>query len=242
MLRLEDRWLWDFWLARTGDDFHLFYLRAPRALWRPGLRHAHASVGHAVSPDLREWTILPDALVAGADGEWDDRAIWTGSVIEHDDGWAMLYTGTNRADGGLVRRLGLATSSDLVTWTKHASNPVLDADPRWYEFLDRETWHDQAWRDPWLFRRRNDGAFHALITARANHGPPEGRGVIGHARSFDLVHWEVLPPLTEPGDCGELEVPQLRRFAVRRQARRRRPGRVAVPRLPERRAGRHVRR
>jgi beta-fructofuranosidase len=130
-------------------------------------------------------------------------------VIGHDDGWAMLYTGRNRTEAGLVQRIGLATSTDLVQWTKHAANPVLEADPRWYELLDRGAWHDQAWRDPWLFRERNDDAFHALVTARANHGPSDGRGVIGHARSLDLLDWEVLPPLTQPGDAGELEVPQL---------------------------------
>ncbi len=209
MLRLEDRWLWDFWLARAGADFHLFFLQAPRELGREELRHAHASVGHAVSRDLADWSLLPDALAAGPEGTWDDRAIWTGSVVEHEGGWSMLYTGTNRAEGGLVQRIGLATSSDLVTWEKHAANPVLEADPRWYELLDLSAWHDQAWRDPWLFRHPADGAFHALITARARSGPADGRGVIGHARSRDLVDWEVLAPLTRPGDFGELEVPQL---------------------------------
>jgi hypothetical protein len=103
----------------------------------PELRHANASVGHAVSRDL-------------------------------------LYTGTSCGDGGLVQRIGLATSSDLVTWTKHPANPVLEADRRWYELIDDTTWHDQAWRDPWLFRNRDDGTFHALVTARANDGPQNG--------------------------------------------------------------------
>lgn len=30
----------------------------------------------------------------------------------------------------------------------------------------------------------------------------------GHARSSDLLTWEVLPPLTDPGGFGQLEVPQ----------------------------------
>jgi beta-fructofuranosidase len=53
------------------------------------------------------------------------------------------------------------------------------------------------------------GDFHALITARVNHGPPDGCGAIGHARSDDLIRWDVLPPLAEPGDFGHMEVPQL---------------------------------
>ena len=48
----------------------------------------------------------------------------------------MFYTGTSSAEGGLVQRIGLATSSDLITWTKHPDNPVMVADSRWYEGLD----------------------------------------------------------------------------------------------------------
>ena len=33
--------------------------------------------------------------------------------------------------------------------------------------------------------------------------------MIGHVRSRDLIDWEVLPPLTGPGEFSELEVPQL---------------------------------
>jgi beta-fructofuranosidase len=69
-------------------------------------------------------------------------------------------------------------------------------------------WHEQAWRDPWVFQHPETGKFHAFITARCNEGPADGRGVIGHARSIDLIHWEVLPPVTKPGDFGHLEVPQ----------------------------------
>jgi beta-fructofuranosidase len=48
-----------------------------------------------------------------------------------------------------------------------------------------------------------------LITARANVGPASGRGVIGHARSPDLVTWTVQPPLSNAGGFGHLEVPQV---------------------------------
>jgi beta-fructofuranosidase len=52
-LRLPNRWIWDFWLARDGKDYHAFYLQAPRSLGDPALRHFNASIGHAVSQDLR---------------------------------------------------------------------------------------------------------------------------------------------------------------------------------------------
>ena len=209
MLRLEDRWVWDFWLAEAESTHHIFYLQAPKALGDPDLRHTNATVGHAVSGDLTAWTVLPDALGPGPAGTWDDIATWTGSVVEGDGSWHMLYTGISSADGGRVQRIGLATSSDLVTWIKHPANPVLVADTRWYEELDRTAWHEQAWRDPWVFRDAGGEGFHALITARSAYGPPDGRGVIGHATSDDLVSWTVQSPLSEPGEFGHLEVPQV---------------------------------
>ncbi len=208
-LRLPDKWIWDFWFTQNGPDYHLFYLQAPRSLPDPELRHFNVSIGHAVSPDLRSWQILPDALAPSPGPAWDDYTTWTGSVIPHHGLWYLFYTGTSRAEKGLVQRVGLATSPDLLTWRKHPANPLLTADPRWYELLDLNQWHDQAWRDPWVFQHPATGDFHALLTARTNTGPVDERGVIAHARSANLIEWEVLPPVTEPGDFGQLEVPQL---------------------------------
>ena len=209
MLRFADRWIWDFWLAQTETAYHIFFLQAPKTLGDPNLRHQNATIGHAVSRDLTSWTVLADAFGPGPAGAWDYIATWTGSVVEHNSTWYMLYTGVSSVDGGAVQRIGLATSPDLATWTKHADNPVLVSDHRWYEKLDRASWREQAWRDPWVVRDPDRTGFHALITARAAHWPADGRGVLGHATSDDLVSWTVHPPLSEPGDFGHLEVPQV---------------------------------
>lgn len=216
-LRLPDRWLWDFWFAHDGPDTHVFYLQAPRSLVREERRHWNASIGHAVSHDLRTWEVLPDALhPSPADsGAWDDYTTWTGSVLQHAGCWYLFYTGTRRAEEGLIQRIGLATSYDLLHWQKHPASPLIEADPTWYELLDRNLWFDQAWRDPHVFQDPDRGDFHALITARANYGPTDGRGVIGHAISQDLIHWQVQPPVTEPGDFGYMEVPQWVKIAGR---------------------------
>ncbi|MBN1259580.1 MAG: glycosyl hydrolase family 32, partial [Anaerolineae bacterium] len=209
-LHLPDQWLWDFWFAQDGPDYHLFYLQASRSLGKEELRHWHTSIGHAVSRDLKNWTVLPDALHPSPTGyaAFDDFTTWTGSIIQHEGLWYLFYTGTSHAEKGLVQRIGLATSQDLINWEKHPHNPILCADPRWYEVLDQNIWPDQAWRDPYVFRHPQSDEFHMFITARCKSGSPDGRGVIGHGRSQDLVHWEILPPLTTPGDFAYLEVPQ----------------------------------
>ncbi len=39
--------------------------------------------------------------------------------------------------------------------------------------------------------------------------------MIAHATSDDLLHWAIQPPLTDPGDYGQMEVPQLVHLAGR---------------------------
>jgi beta-fructofuranosidase len=211
MLRLPDAWVWDFWLAQDGDTYHLFFLRASRALGEPDRRHRRASVGHAVSTDLTTWTQVADALVPADRPAFDDIATWTGSVVRGpDQRWHMFHTGAGSADDGLVQRIGHCVSDDLHTWRREPAGPVLEADPRWYETLGTSTWGDEAWRDPWVFADPDGNGWHMLITARAADGPVDDRGVIGHAQSPDLLTWTVRPPLTKPGaGFGQLEVPQV---------------------------------
>lgn len=208
-LRLEHRWIWDFWFAEDGPATHVFYLQAPRSLPDPDMRHRNATFGHAVSTDLTNWEVLPDPLPRAQAGSWDDLATWTGSIMRAGDTWHLLYTGVSTRDDGLVQRIGLATSRDLVHWDRFGDRPVIEADPTWYELLDLDAWHDQAWRDPWVISDPDGNGYHALITARSKSGPPDARGVIGHAVSTDLRNWEVRPPFPSPAGFGHLEVPQV---------------------------------
>lgn len=196
---------------------HAFYLQAPRSLGDPELRHVHATIGHAVSRDLRSWRVLPPALGSpGPPGEFDSLATWTGSVVRGGDGrWHMLYSGisssSSSSSGCREQRIGAAVSDDLVRWERRGE--VLAADPRWYETCasSRATPSSLAevhWRDPWVYPD-GQGGWAMLITARAATGPFATRGVLGHATSPDLVAWEAGPPVSEPGDLFQLEVPQL---------------------------------
>ena len=68
-LRLPDKWVWDFWLARDAQQHHVFYLQAPRSLGGRELRHHNASIGHAVSSDLRRLARPPRRAPPGARGQ-----------------------------------------------------------------------------------------------------------------------------------------------------------------------------
>lgn len=214
MLHLPDKWVWDFWFTRDGADIHIFYLQADRSLGDPDLRHWQVSVGHAVSQNWRDWTILPDALYPSdsrntAVEAFDSLTTWTGSILHHHNTWYLFYTGGKRSENGLQQRIGLATSDDLITWTKYSPNALLEPDLQWYETFETIDWHDQSWRDPWVFCDEKTGLFHMLITARSNQGAKFERGVIGHATSKNLINWQVQPPIATVSGIGVLEVPQL---------------------------------
>ena len=200
------------WFVDDDAQHHMFFLYASRALQDPDARHYRASVGHATSRDLQHWTRVEDAIVRSDAPAFDDLATWTGSIVRAADGtWFMFYTGSTSAPAGKnVQSIGYATSADLMQWRKGPDNPVLVADPRWYETLPGSEWHDEAFRDPWVFADVDGDGWHMLITARSAAGPSDDRGVVGHAWSPDLTAWETLPPLTSPGNgFGQLEVLQV---------------------------------
>ncbi|MFM2022947.1 MAG: hypothetical protein RIR89_339 [Actinomycetota bacterium] len=205
-LRLADRWIWDSWYVWDGDVCHAFYLCASRGLGDPNRRHRYTNVGHAISTDLTNWKVLPDALSPSDSPAFDSWTTWTGSTVKGDDGrWYMFYTGTSREDGGDVQSIGLAISDDLISWKKYSREALVRADEKLYEKLGETDWPDEAWRDPWVFKSE-DGLWHMLVTARAK-GESRIKGVVGHAVSENLTDWKVLPPLSQPGQgFAQLEV------------------------------------
>ena len=211
MLQLADKWVWDFWTARDGADYHMFFLQADKSLGDPELRHWNVSIGHAVSRDLIHWEMLPHAIkpTQGNDEAADSYTTWTGCVVKSDNQWLMFYTGTMRAEKGLVQRVCLARSDDLVHWVKADDNPQVQLDPQWYDGLKLAYWHDASWRDPWVFKDLHSSLYHMLVTCRVNVGAPDGRGAIGYASSPDMKNWTVGEPFLAPGWFGEMEVPQV---------------------------------
>lgn len=209
-LILPDKWVWDCWFAFDGNQHHIFYLHASRALGNPDRRHRNVMVGHAVSDDLKNWTVVRDALAVSDSPAFDSYTTWTGSVVQDDQGlWWMFYTGTSREDGGDVQTIGAATSTDLMVWEKLQNNPIVRADARWYETIETPDAPAEHCRDPWVFRFSNDSRWHMLFTGRSKEGAFRQRGVVGHATSNNLGNWELQPPLSTPNQgFHELEVLQ----------------------------------
>lgn len=207
-LRLPGQWVWDSWFAFDGSNHHVFYLQASRALGDPNRRHRNTTVGHAISKDLKNWTVVADALAPSESPAPDSWTTWTGSVVRQDDGnWRMFYTGTSREDNGQRQTVCAATSADLYTWTKVDQLPVVAADSRWYKTLSAG-YDYEPFRDPWVFKIPGESQWTMLTTASSIEAVSRlDEAVMGLAKSDDLINWSVQAPLGKPGQgFGETEV------------------------------------
>jgi len=133
------------------------------------------------------WTHLPGpALIIGEEGAWDSGYVVPESVVETDDGYALYYTGGASWPEGAAS-IGLATSPDGITWTKHAE-PVLKADI------------GDAWDAAGVWGcsvQRADWGWEMFYTGSDNQ-----RVQIGYATSPDGVRWTRYAgnPVLRPGD------------------------------------------
>lgn len=138
MLRLDDYYVWDWWVADDGKRYHLFFLQAPRSVGDPANRHVNAEIGHATSRDLVDWDDLGPTFQPSEIGRraFDDMAIWTGSVLNDGRQWWMFYTAISHAGHHLFdQRVGAAVSNDLHHWRRVANEPAVYQDSRWYKTL-----------------------------------------------------------------------------------------------------------
>ena len=198
-LKLPGQWVWDSWFVFDGENHHAFYLQASRALGNPDRRHRNTSVGHAISKDLKNWTILADALAPSESPAPDSWTTWTGSVVREASGaWRMFYTGTSREDAGARQTVCAATSDDLISWTKVDNLPVLAANPQWYATLE-DGFENEAFRDPWVYKMAGETGWTMLVTAELKHANnPRQRAAMAIAKSDDLVNWSLQPPTSQP--------------------------------------------
>jgi len=199
---------WDPWFARGKDGvYHAYYGYHPGVVNFPHM--TDWSVGHAVSKDLLNWTDQ-GTVVRAERGTWNDTCISTGSVIEFNGRWAMLYGG--ESNDPAKRGIGLAWSDDLYKWNKHGDAPVLNVRGGDYEMHDEYGDPGRlAWSgDPYLFRVPDEPDFlYAIVNARVSAGPLDQRGAVAPVRSRNMVDWEILPPLCHPGLFTKMETAQI---------------------------------
>jgi len=180
--------------------YHLFHLIIPN----------HDYIAHAISYDGISWKRVNNALFVGNPGEWDDDMLWTMDVCRTTEnqgvaGFEMYYTGLQRRDRGVVSKIGLAKSTNLVDWKKSRSkNFPIEPLGIYYETKNNNPRKWLSFRDP--FRYEYQGEIYLLLCARCLTGPVSRRGCVGLVKvTNDNV--ELMPPLLHPMVYDDIECP-----------------------------------
>ncbi len=200
---------WDFWYGRNGDTFYAFYLQSPA-------NFANSTIGVATSKDQIHWTEYGEILHANPPGQWNDAWVATGSVWGYPGDWKMLYTGQTYS---FERGYGLATSPDLLHWTKVGTGPVqmnyqpfvVPTSPYWQGkgFVAGTTLSHLALADPYVLPEPIDGWLYMVANSLLDQEPDETRGCVTLWRSQDGYVWEDLGIIVAPRIYDQLEAPQL---------------------------------
>ena len=137
----------EFAFIHAGGLFHLFYMRHDLSALDDD--SSDVDVGHAVSQNLTDWTQLDPVLHVRPDN-WDNWHVWAPTIICQKDTFYMYYTGVTRVmTFRAYQRIGLATSTDLVHWSRYDA-PVFDGNRVPWAFADSSQDAGCQFRDPFV--------------------------------------------------------------------------------------------
>jgi beta-1,2-mannobiose phosphorylase / 1,2-beta-oligomannan phosphorylase len=139
---------------------------------KPASSVNNASSDTASFPDevtrFKAWKNNPVFKGTGSD-TWDHKIRERGYILLEDGIYYLWYTGY-RGDENSEKHLGLATSTDGLSWTRYKDNPI----------------HSSGWVED-MCVLKHDSTYYMFA---------EGRGDTAHLlTSTDRIHWEEKGPL-----------------------------------------------
>ncbi|MGD8414957.1 MAG: family 43 glycosylhydrolase [Candidatus Latescibacterota bacterium] len=175
------------WIRDLNGLYHLFFQNEDRGVG--------SHIEHYTSTDLRSLDYVGTALRADPGG-WDSYGLWAPHVIRSGNTYYMFYTGADGpgADPGTKQRIGLATSPDLMTWTRFPGNRcpgtpgegcVYQCDEPWTTWGGPDGSFNQQCRDPFVMWDSDNQRWVMMVTARSTNR----YGVVTVAYSDDLTTW-----------------------------------------------------
>jgi predicted GH43/DUF377 family glycosyl hydrolase len=133
---------------------------------------------------------------------FDSRAVDCPFVFRHQGQFHMTYLGFD----GTGYQTGLASSTDLVNWTRLGS--ILRRDPSnpitRYNIALNWILRDSRLRSPGELKKVR-GRYLGVYHAYPNAGYEQGPAVIGLCWSRDLLHWEIGEPVLRAEDGADWE-------------------------------------
>src|SRR5215831_6699340 len=181
----------EFCLVQRGHEFHLFYTRDDITTT---FENSTKALGHAMSYDLSGWQELAPVLPVRTD-KWDNAHVWAPEIVVTDSLYYMFYAGvTETADVHGQQSIGLATSTDLVNWTRLDAPVFACAQVPW-SYCDPSTPAGGNFRDPYVLPDP-DRPGHWLMLYAAQKDP-SGQMLLGVATSDgDLTSWTDHGPVS----------------------------------------------
>jgi hypothetical protein len=175
------------WIRDDHGVYHLFFHTEDHG--------AGTFIEHYISRDLRSLDYAGPALYNNPGG-WDSYCLWAPHVIRCGGTYYMFYTGCDGPgdDPGTIQRIGLATSTDLMSWTRYPINncPGTSGDGCIYEC--NECWtswggppdsFNRQCRDPFVIWDPGNQRWVMFATAKNL----DRSGVVTVAYSGNLTGW-----------------------------------------------------
>lgn len=169
------------WDDKTTQEPSVIKLAANSyVMWYEGTNAAgqkHEQIGRATSADGVTWvkSATPVLTHTGINGTFDKNGVGDPTVLFDGVTYRMWYAG--RENAATKNKIGLATSTDGITWTRSPSNPVL--------VPTAGTFDTVGVSGPQVIFDAGTSTYHLWYTGL------DGTGVtrIGHATSPDGVVW-----------------------------------------------------
>jgi hypothetical protein len=175
------------WIRDSYGVYHLFFHTED---------HGSGSyIEHYTSADLQSLDYVGVALRENPSG-WDSHSLWAPHIVKSGNIYFMFYTGTDgpAGDPQTKQRIGLATSSDLMTWKRFPTNncPGTSGEGCMYECNECwTTWggppgsYNQQCRDPFVIWDSVNERWVMFATAKSRNQ----FGVVTVAYSTNLTTW-----------------------------------------------------
>jgi len=181
----------DFTIVKKDGEYHVFYIR--HDITKPELE-TERDFGHAVSADMYTWYQLPPVIPV-RDSSWDNQHVWAPSIVELDSVYYMFYAGVTKRPGTsqVEQRLGLATSTDLMTWNR-LDQPLYscrDVPWAWCDTLN----NNNGFRDPFVMPDPSVPGQWLLYYSAFPAADTAGMIVGVAASDGDLTRWTDVMPL-----------------------------------------------
>jgi len=156
-------------------------------MWYSGSDNTYR-IGYATSPDGIAWTkSLANPVLNPGPGSWDSDHVSSNMVFYDGITYHMWYAGRD----GLNHRIGYATSPDGISWTKSASNPVLNLGPS-------GSWDDDHVITPRILYNATTSTYEMWYT-----GSDGLYYRVGYATSPDGISWTKYAGNLCPGTLGD---------------------------------------